>query len=229
MLYHPGAPQIRPARPLGAALPFPFTRLFHSYGKFNYGSSTMVSTARERDIAIVGVAESDVMGNVPNKSSLQHHAEAAHNALADAGLKLSDINGLMTARLQHPGHRRVLRVAALFHRQHFGGRFLFRHSCGPRRRRHPRRVLRHRADYSRAGRTLHPRSRAAGPQPAGGAVRNTLRDDRAAHQLRHGLRALYARVRRGTHPPGAGRNRSRHPQVGQPEPGGLYARDADVL
>ena len=58
----------------------------------------MASTAqRERDIAIVGVAESDEMGNVPNKSSLQHHAEAAHNALADAGLSLSDVNGLMTA------------------------------------------------------------------------------------------------------------------------------------
>ena len=47
----------------------------------------MASTAqRERDIAIVGVAESDEMGNVPSKSSLQHHAEAGYNALADAGL-----------------------------------------------------------------------------------------------------------------------------------------------
>ena len=53
--------------------------------------------SRERQIAIVGVAESDEMGTVPNKSSLQHHAEAAHNALADAGLKKSDINGLLTA------------------------------------------------------------------------------------------------------------------------------------
>lgn len=55
------------------------------------------STSRQRDIAIVGVAESDVMGTVPNKSSLQHHAEAAHNALEDAGLAKSDINGLLTA------------------------------------------------------------------------------------------------------------------------------------
>ena len=58
----------------------------------------MASTAqRERDIAIVGVAESDEMGNVPSKSSLQHHAEAAYNALDDAGLSMSDVNGLMTA------------------------------------------------------------------------------------------------------------------------------------
>ena len=55
------------------------------------------STSRQRDIAIVGVAESDVMGTVPNKSSLQHHAEAAYNALEDAGLAKSDINGLLTA------------------------------------------------------------------------------------------------------------------------------------
>lgn len=53
--------------------------------------------SRRRDIAIVGVAESDEMGTVPNKSSLQHHAEAAHNALEDAGLSKSDINGLLTA------------------------------------------------------------------------------------------------------------------------------------
>ena len=55
------------------------------------------SSRRERDIAIVGVAESDEMGTVPNKSSLQHHAEAAWNALDDAGLSKSDINGLLTA------------------------------------------------------------------------------------------------------------------------------------
>ena len=51
----------------------------------------------ERDIAIVGVAESDEMGTVPNKSSLQHHAEAAHNALEDAGLSKNDVDGLLTA------------------------------------------------------------------------------------------------------------------------------------
>ena len=54
--------------------------------------------SRERDIAIVGVAESDQIGNVPEKSALQHHAEAAHNALADAELSKSDVNGLFTAR-----------------------------------------------------------------------------------------------------------------------------------
>ena len=55
------------------------------------------SAPRERDIAIVGVAESDEMGTVPNKSSLQHHAEAAHNALADAGVSKDEVNGLFTA------------------------------------------------------------------------------------------------------------------------------------
>ena len=58
----------------------------------------MTNTFRnERDIAIVGVAESDEMGTVPNKSSLQHHAEAASNALEDAGLSLADVNGVFTA------------------------------------------------------------------------------------------------------------------------------------
>lgn len=47
--------------------------------------------------AIVGVAESNELGRLPNKSPLQLHAEAAHNALEDAGLKLSDVDGFLTA------------------------------------------------------------------------------------------------------------------------------------
>ena len=35
--------------------------------------------------AIVGVAESDKIGKVPEISPLGHHAQAAHNALEDAG------------------------------------------------------------------------------------------------------------------------------------------------
>ena len=53
--------------------------------------------SRDRDIAIVGVAESDVMGTTPNKSSLQHHGEAAYNALEDAGLTKNDVDGVLTA------------------------------------------------------------------------------------------------------------------------------------
>jgi acetyl-CoA acetyltransferase len=50
-----------------------------------------------RTTAIVGVAESDEIGIVPGKSALQHHAEAASNALADAGLSSRDVDGLFTA------------------------------------------------------------------------------------------------------------------------------------
>src|SRR5687767_9036317 len=50
-----------------------------------------------RTVAIVGVAESDAIGIVPNKSALQHHAEAAHNALEDAGVSVNDVDGLFTA------------------------------------------------------------------------------------------------------------------------------------
>ncbi|TMA35094.1 MAG: thiolase, partial [Deltaproteobacteria bacterium] len=38
-------------------------------------------------VAIVGVAESDEMGKLPHKSAFALHAEAARNALADAGLQ----------------------------------------------------------------------------------------------------------------------------------------------
>ncbi len=51
----------------------------------------------EDAVAIAGVAESDEIGKVPGKSSLQHHAEAADNALADAGIAIGDVDGVLTA------------------------------------------------------------------------------------------------------------------------------------
>ena len=48
-------------------------------------------------VAIVGVAESDELGRLPHKSSLQLHMEATHNALADAGLKKSDVDAVFSS------------------------------------------------------------------------------------------------------------------------------------
>ena len=48
-------------------------------------------------VAIVGVAESDQIGIVPDKSAMQLHAEAARNALNEAGLSARDVGGLLTA------------------------------------------------------------------------------------------------------------------------------------
>ncbi|ACZ37976.1 acetyl-CoA acetyltransferase [Sphaerobacter thermophilus] len=47
--------------------------------------------------AIVGVAESDQIGKVPDKPAIALHAEAALNALEEAGLTLRDVDGLLTA------------------------------------------------------------------------------------------------------------------------------------
>lgn len=47
--------------------------------------------------AVAGVAESDEIGVVPGKSAFAHHAEAARNALDDAGLSRADVDGLLTA------------------------------------------------------------------------------------------------------------------------------------
>ena len=50
-----------------------------------------------RKAAIVGVDESDEIGRVPGKSSLQHHGEACDNALRDAGLTMKDVDALYCA------------------------------------------------------------------------------------------------------------------------------------
>jgi acetyl-CoA acetyltransferase len=47
--------------------------------------------------AIVGVAESDQIGRVPDKPAIMLHAEAARAALAEAGLTKDDVDGLFTA------------------------------------------------------------------------------------------------------------------------------------
>jgi acetyl-CoA acetyltransferase len=55
----------------------------------------MTNTLRNK-VAIVGVGESDI-GKVPNMSGLGLNAQAARRALDDAGLKVSDIDGVLTA------------------------------------------------------------------------------------------------------------------------------------
>ena len=50
-----------------------------------------------RRAAIVGVDESDEIGRIAHKSSLQHHGEASYNALADAGLTMKDVDAIYCA------------------------------------------------------------------------------------------------------------------------------------
>lgn len=54
------------------------------------------SSRSPRDPVIVGVGESAAVGVVPGKSSLMLHAEAALAALADAGLRKEDVDGVLT-------------------------------------------------------------------------------------------------------------------------------------
>lgn len=50
-------------------------------------------TIKPGEIAIVGAAESTRIGTVPEMSQIMLHADAALNAMADAGLKPTDIDG----------------------------------------------------------------------------------------------------------------------------------------
>ncbi len=53
-------------------------------------------------VIIAGAAETDAIGRLPDKSTLQLHVEAAVNAVADAGLTLRDIDGLATVSAPGP-------------------------------------------------------------------------------------------------------------------------------
>src|SRR6201991_2814924 len=50
-----------------------------------------------KSVAVVGAAETTKMGKIPDVSVIGLHADAALNAMADAGLKPSDIDGVATA------------------------------------------------------------------------------------------------------------------------------------
>jgi acetyl-CoA acetyltransferase len=55
----------------------------------------------DRGVIIAGAAETDELGKLPGKSTLQLHIEAAVNAVSDAGLSMRDIDGI--ASVSSPG------------------------------------------------------------------------------------------------------------------------------
>jgi acetyl-CoA acetyltransferase len=74
------------------------------------------------DTTVVGVAESDEIGVVPDKSTIQLQGEATLNALADAGLQLSDVDGLFTAGFRPPEVAEYLGIQPhYFDGTHVGG------------------------------------------------------------------------------------------------------------
>ncbi len=52
---------------------------------------------KPRSIAVVGAAETTEMGKIPNTSIIGLHADAALNAMADAGISANEIDGIATA------------------------------------------------------------------------------------------------------------------------------------
>lgn len=56
----------------------------------------------ERGVIIAGAAETNAVGKLPGYSTLQLHIEAAANAVADAGLRMRDIDGIATVTSPGP-------------------------------------------------------------------------------------------------------------------------------
>ena len=54
---------------------------------------------KQKSVAVVGAAETTKMGKIPDVSVIGLHADAALNALKDAGLKATDIDGVACAGL----------------------------------------------------------------------------------------------------------------------------------
>ena len=52
---------------------------------------------KNQKLVVIGAADTTSLGDIPNLSQVQLHADGALNALADAGLKISDVDGIATA------------------------------------------------------------------------------------------------------------------------------------
>ena len=64
--------------------------------------------------AIVGAAETERIGVVPDRSALELHAEAARLAVADAGLSLRDVDGVASAGLSPVGVAHYLGITPTY-------------------------------------------------------------------------------------------------------------------
>src|SRR2546426_4996918 len=104
---HRARPEADPLRHAGGGL----LREAHRRGQpadvpARRGRCPMSDLARMRELSnsvcIVGVDESDEIGTLPGKSQLTLHVEAITNAARDAGVKVSDIDGIFTAGQHSP-------------------------------------------------------------------------------------------------------------------------------
>src|SRR5271157_3418938 len=83
--------------------------------------------------AIVGAAETTRLGVIPDMSQIQLHADAALNAMADAGLKAADRRG-RDGRRDAGDDYALSRHHVQMDRRHRGRRLLVHDPCPPRRR-----------------------------------------------------------------------------------------------
>ena len=111
-----------------------------------------------KSIAIVGAAETTRLGVIPDMSQIQLHADAALNAMADAGLKPTDIDGIATAGETPVTLPMSSGPDAELGRRHRGRRLLVHDPCPPRRRGDRFGPLRDGADHAWRERPLGRRS-----------------------------------------------------------------------
>ena len=173
-------------------------------------------------IAIVGACETDKLGTLPTHSMITLHAEGIRNALDDAGLRLSDVDGLLCPGIPDDLARRVPGDHAAPLQQHPDGRLLLhRHGrarhAGPRRGHHQRRrhLPRRKRPLPRRRRPVRRRA-----QPPQRPIRGPLRHLRRAHDVLPAGHTPHARVRH--HAGATGGSVGLDPEVGPDAPQGRH-------
>jgi len=161
------------------------------------GTRAMTDLARMRSRRLHlhrRVDESDELGTLPHKSQLSLHVEAVHNAVRDAGLKVSDVDGSSRPASTRRHHRRGVGVTRATSTAP-PSRLLLHHHGRPRHGGPPPRPLRRGGDLAwRIG------ALGRGRDPDGetrlrGAVRDAVRLRGSPDPVRPHHHAAHARVR----------------------------------
>ena len=163
------------------------------------------------NVAVVGAAETDGLGVLPELSMIQLHAEAARNALADAGLTTADIDGVATGgpMPMEVSHYLGITPAWVDGTMVGGCSFMLhvRHAAAAIAAGAATTVLITHGESGRS-RVGHEQVRRQGHRHRVGPVRGALRRADAVRDVHRAGAALPARARDEPHRPGRGRRRA---------------------
>ena len=160
---------------------------------------------QKNSVAVVGAAETTKMGKIPDVSVIGLHADAALNAMADAGLTPADIDGVATAGISPVELAHYLGIKPTYADGTSVGGCSFmlhvRHAAAAIAAGHAKTIL---ITHGESGRSRVGAGGFARALESDGPVRNAVRSGRPADDVHGAGASLHEDLRRDRGRPGHG-------------------------